>query len=323
MRNFTPNEYNAFKQIAGMNQSTLKKSLKSLLKKTGYDPVETEDYIWAKGKIPIALVAHLDTVFKFPPKEFYYDKTANVVWSPDGLGADDRAGVYGILQILRSGLRPHIIFTTDEEKGGVGAYALAEAGCPFEDLRYIIELDRQGSTDCVFYDCYNVDFIRYIENFGFVEEYGTFSDISMLCPIWRIAGVNLSIGYKNEHTYGEIFNVGHFLSTIDKVKKMLSEEDIPYFKYIPIARRESFWNRIGYSTAPTDAEDDVSCALCGLPFFKEELFPVQMADSSLEYFCPDCVGYVALWCNSCNEPYENDGRSPQLCPDCRKEYGIS
>ena len=322
MRNFTPNEYNAFKQIAGMNQSTLKKSLKSLLKKTGYDPVETEDYIWAKGEIPIALVAHLDTVFKFPPKEFYYDKTANVIWSPDGLGADDRAGVYGILQILRSGLRPHIIFTTDEEKGGVGAYALAEAGCPFEDLRYMIELDRQGSVDCVFYDCYNVDFINYVENFGFIEDYGTFSDISMICPIWRIAGVNLSIGYKNEHTYGEIFNVGHFLSTIDKVKKMLNEENIPYFKYIPIARRESFWNRLGYSTASTETED-MGCALCGLPFFKEELFPVQMTDGSLEYFCPDCVGHIALWCHSCNEPYENDGKSPQLCPDCRKEYGIS
>ena len=85
---------------------------------------------------------------------------------------------------------------------------------------------------------------------------------------------------------------------------------------------ESFWNRLGYSTASTETED-MGCALCGLPFFKEELFPVQMADGSLEYFCPDCVGHIALWCHSCNEPYENDGKTPQLCPDCRKEYGIS
>jgi putative aminopeptidase FrvX len=81
-----------------------------------------------------------------------------VIWSPDALGADDRAGVFAIIKILQSGLRPHIIFTTDEETGGYGAKALTSNACPFQDVRYFIELDRQGALDCVFYNCDNKHF---------------------------------------------------------------------------------------------------------------------------------------------------------------------
>ena len=319
MRNFTPNEYNAFKQLASMSQKTLKKSLTPLLQKAGYNPIETDSYIYAEGQIPVALVAHLDTVFKFPPKEFYYDRELNTIWSPDGLGADDRAGVYGILQIIRSGLRPHIIFTTDEEKGGLGAYDLAEEDCPFENLCYIIELDRQGSCDCVFYDCLNIDFINYVESFGFMKDYGTFSDISILCPFWEVAGVNLSIGYKNEHSYSETFNVSHFFSTVNKVKKMLKAENIPNFGYIP-APRNSFWNSLNFSKMKE--EDGILCALCDWPFHKEELFPVKMNDGSLEYYCSDCIGKVANFCNMCNDFYEFDGNESKICPECRSEINV-
>ena len=93
--------------------------------------LETKDYICAEGVIPIALVAHMDTVFFKPATTIYYDRQKNTMWSPMGLGADDRAGVFAIIQILQSGLRPHIIFTTDEEKGCLGAEALAKTECPF------------------------------------------------------------------------------------------------------------------------------------------------------------------------------------------------
>ena len=35
------------------------------------------------------------------------------------------------------------------------------------DLKYIIELDRRGSDDCVFYQCDNHEFDAYVEKFGF------------------------------------------------------------------------------------------------------------------------------------------------------------
>ena len=140
-------------------------------------------YITAEGTIPVALVAHMDTVFPDHTREkmeIYYDQAKQVLWSPDGLGTDDRAGIWIILQILKSGYRPHIIFTCNEELGGEGALALANKKCPFKDLKYIIELDRMGAEDCVFYDCDNLDFIDFIEKYGFEEDVGTFTDISFL-----------------------------------------------------------------------------------------------------------------------------------------------
>ena len=88
-----------------------------------------DEYIAAEGNIPVVLIAHLDTVFNDENRnemEIYHDTEQGVWWSPNGLGADDRAGVYMILQILeQTKLRPHILFTTDEETIATGADAAA------------------------------------------------------------------------------------------------------------------------------------------------------------------------------------------------------
>lgn len=112
------NDYKLFEQLVSMTQPQLHKLMGSFLKEKYPKVVVSEDYIIAEGDIPIALVAHMDTVFKFPVYDLYYDAKKNVAFSPDGLGADDRAGVFAILQIIKAGLRPSIILTTDEEKGG-------------------------------------------------------------------------------------------------------------------------------------------------------------------------------------------------------------
>lgn len=289
MRNFKPDEYKLFMQVCQMTQEQLLKTLSITLKKAKYNTIETQEYLVAKGDIPICLVAHLDTVFNFPPKNFYYDRIANVIWSPEGLGADDRAGVFAILQIIKSGLRPHIIFTTEEETGGVGALHAALEGCPFEDIRYIIELDRQGAIDCVFYDCNNKKFESYIESFGFITARGTFSDISILCPEWKIAGVNLSVGYYNEHSYSEILNVSHLLSTINKVRKMLIGNTYPNkFKYIPDTN--SKWYKYNYHN------DIKTCACCQNEFFPEEMVKVS-SEAGSKYYCYDCIENNIYWNN--------------------------
>ena len=269
MKTFTASEYKLFEQLVGLRQAALKKVLSNCLKRYYPAVVETGDYIYCEGTIPIALVAHMDTVFKDPATEVFYDTRKNVVISPQGLGADDRAGVFAILKIVQTGLRPHIIFTTDEEKGCIGADQLALLECPFEDLRYIIELDRRGADDCVFYDCDNKEFIKYVESFGFVEAWGSFTDICCLMSAWGVAGVNLSVGYRDEHSQHETLWVGNLLNTIEKVKKMLSVEvkDIPQFEYI-----ESKWSynkmwsaACGYDWAILTALAAVPCLLLLTP----------------------------------------------------------
>ena len=52
-----------------------------------------EDYLYVQGKDPVCLVAHMDIVYSNPSSQYCYDQEQKILWSPTGLGADDRAGV--------------------------------------------------------------------------------------------------------------------------------------------------------------------------------------------------------------------------------------
>ena len=316
MKSFKNIELKTFEQLASLRQSSLKKVLASFLKKHYAKVIDTKDYIFAEGDIPIALVAHMDTVFKEPPHEIFYDEKHNVMWSPQGLGADDRAGVFAILQIIKGGLKPHIIFTTDEEYGAIGASKLALLDCPFSDLRYLIQLDRRGSDDCVFYNCNNDEFVDYIENFGFVWNYGSFTDISELCPAWGVAGVNLSVGYRDEHSKNEVLFVGQLLATINKVKKMLMEKDIPQFKYIPLYDYYGDWYMTGKNVY---GHEVIKCEGCGKYHLEEEMFPAVMQNKTTKFYCSECLTDKAAWCKVCNsafEKYSPEAPTTGTCPLC-------
>ena len=187
-----------------MKTETLRNHLINELTKHEYEKIiydNKNNYIIAHGEIPVCLIAHIDTVFNNPPINIFYDKKEGVLWSPEGLGGDDRAGIYAILSILNEGLKPHIIFTNFEEEGGVGSFELTKdfPQSPFEECKALIQLDRHGFDDAVFYSCANKEFIDLITAYCFNEQEGLFSDISIIAPAWKIAGVNLSVGFFNEH----------------------------------------------------------------------------------------------------------------------------
>lgn len=331
MRTLKNSDLQLFEQLATLKQPLLLKTMTTLLNKHYNRVVMTRDYVFAEGEIPVALVAHLDTVFKRPPENIYYDQRKGVLWSPDGLGADDRAGVFAIVKILESGLRPHIIFTTDEEVGGVGAtnLALMEHECPFNELKYIIELDRHGTNDCVFYDCDNKQFTQYVEQFGFIENIGSYSDICELCPAWKVAGVNLSIGYMDEHSISETLHINPMLATIEKVKHMLRDaQNAPKFEWIPSRWHYNYkglgtaygWGYPGEDEFLWDlpGDDNVICEVCGRLFDEYETFPVKGRDGKTKFYCGDCIIDNVEWCEECREAFEIDPQHPskRICSDC-------
>lgn len=361
MNKLNESDYKIFERLAGLTQKDLKSVMSKFLRSKYKKVFETQEYIIAKGTIPIALVAHMDTVFSIPAKEVYYDTKKNVMWSPQGLGADDRAGIFSILQLVMKGHRPHIILTTDEEKGGLGASKLAGIKNPFgKELKYIIQLDRRGTNDCVFYDCENPEFTKYVEKFGFVESWGSFSDISYICPAWKVAGVNLSVGYIGEHSTNEILRVGAMLDTINKVENMLTEKEIPFFKYIPtqyqypglslygkgydkVLNKAYFGDQYKYdydyddydygccpknnknfNVSPRE-EDEIRCMRCGEYFLPEEVFPIDDVDGEVKWICCDCVADKDIeWCTNCGKPYvlENMADPRMLCRECEKKITV-
>ena len=329
MKCLSNNDLIIFENLLSLSQEGMHRTLHKFLKRY-YEKVTYDDnFLFAEGDIPIALVAHMDTVFKTTPGEILYDRRKNIMTATDGLGADDRAGIFSIIKIVKSGLRPHIIFTTDEEVGCIGALALSYFPCPFENLQYIIQLDRRNANDCVFYECDNEEFERYVEGFGFVKAWGSFTDICELCPSWGVAGVNLSIGYKNEHTVSEILYVGQMFDTIEKVKKMLTQKDIPFFKYIPSIM--SNWHNYysSYYQYPTEEDYTFSsipdikyrCKKCKKAYSEDNVIPVKLVKGGIGYYCIDCISDNIDWCWKCGEAYELNPNTKKigLCRDCEKK----
>ena len=200
------------------------------LKRSGYQIIKTHDFVHGKGSLPVLINAHADTVHEDERKRvknLFFDAERRTFWSPQGLGADDRSGVYVLLKIVKDGLRPSVLMTDGEEYGGWGASAfLDHDDCSLalevsKNNNYIIGLDRRGDMESVFYDCANRDFFRFIKKFGFKKRRGSFADNSTLSPFLELAAANLSAGYYHEHTKSEYLDVSALERTIKAVKRML------------------------------------------------------------------------------------------------------
>ena len=204
--------------------------------------VRKGSYILVPGQAPVMLVAHLDTVHCEPVKTICRSDNGNILMSPQGIGGDDRCGVYALVTAHElAKVKPWLLFTCEEEVGGVGASAFCaeydKGKMPkgLNSLKAIIEIDRKGRDDAVYYDCANTDFESYITKKGFKTQFGSFSDISVVAPKLGVAAVNLSSGYYNAHTQHEYINQKHLNTTIRKVVEIITDAvkpDFPTYEYV-------------------------------------------------------------------------------------------
>lgn len=237
-------KYDYFKNILRMKQEDLKDFCKKMLEYNDYDLEDGDGYLYGKGDIPIMIVAHLDTVHTDIPENIYFDSEQGIMWSPQGIGGDDRCGVYMILKLIKY-YKPYVLFVEDEEIGGIGSSKAVKV-IKKPDINFVIELDRRGRNDCVFYDCGNEDFKNYIKEFGFEEQQGTFTDICNISPEWDIASVNLSVGYNKEHTLNETINVNYMLETYQKVIQILEDKESKYYDFQEI-KKEYHYRTYNYN----------------------------------------------------------------------------
>lgn len=145
-----------------------------------------------------------------------------------GIGGDDRAVVYMLLLLIHK-LQCHLLFCEDEELGGVGARKFVKSKLR-PRVNYIVELDRRGTGDAVFYHCDNPDFTEFVCSFGFDEKPRSFSDISVIAPYLKTAAVNISAGYFNEHRQHELIDTHAMCENVLKLMAML-RHDTCHFPY--------------------------------------------------------------------------------------------
>lgn len=226
-----------FESILRMTQQELKEHLVQQLREQGYKPVCKSGFLYAEGTVPVLLVAHLDTVHTHRPDIICRSEDGRYWMSPYGIGGDDRAGVYMILLILRQ-IPCHVLFCEDEEIGGMGARKFVKSKL-HPEVNYIVELDRRGKNDAVFYHCDNPDFTEFVCSFGFEENYGSFSDISVVAPHLKTAAVNISAGYYNEHRQHEMIDTKVMAENILRIIRMVKTKT-GHFPYVERKGRFGF-----------------------------------------------------------------------------------
>ena len=199
-----------------------------------------ENFIYIPGKRAdrVLLVAHVDTVWD----ELYVERRCdqqlverNGVYSGKnrrfGIGADDRAGCAILWMLRESG---HSLLLVDgEEYGQIGSYHIKERYTEiFDQLNshsYMIQFDRRENRN---YKVYNLpvseEFIGFIESeTGYCNAgKNSSTDIVVLCR--DICGVNLSIGYYNEHTSNEKVIFDEWYATLELADRILSKEQRRY-----------------------------------------------------------------------------------------------
>ena len=218
----------AFETILRSTQPELKILLQAWLHRHGYAPISRRGYLYAEGSVPVLLVAHLDTVHRELVRDICYNADQTVVMSPQGIGGDDRAGVWMTLYILQH-VRCHVVFCEDEEIGCVGARKFSRRK-QLPRVNYIVEMDRRGGNDAVFYRCDNPSFTEYICEFGFELAYGSCSDISYIAPCMDVAAVNISCGYYCEHQRHEYIRMDQMRKNAQRIAEMVATPS-PRFEY--------------------------------------------------------------------------------------------
>lgn len=228
------------------------------------------------------LVAHLDNVLsgnRIPVMDL---SGSTIFGKKTGIGFDDKAGIMAIIEIWRRSKDKQfrIIFTADEEVGGIGATALDSRY--YEDAAYIIELDRKGGRDLIDVSgstrlC-SSEFADMFACYGFKKTTGVFTDVNIFkesAPTVNM--VNLSIGYYNPHTDNEYLNVKEFEHIVDCVYDFVEshKESIP--DDTPIVETKTDWDYNRYSrysgydyNKNSKIDESLICDWCGKNITREE-----------------------------------------------------
>ena len=217
--------------ILEMPTLKLMKYLNSAIRRKHYDIYTDDDnYIFAvpkKASNHIMLVSHMDTVKRGKVKLI---ENNGIVTNAHGvLGADDRAGVFAVLEIVNKCIKggqslPYLLFTNYEECGGLGVKQFCKdriAENVESDIYLMIELDRRGINDAVYYSEPEKELKALVSAIGYNESWGSYSDVSTLSDRNDIAHVNLSIGYFNEHTASELLVLSVVEYAIDNVLALM------------------------------------------------------------------------------------------------------
>lgn len=187
---------------------------------TGATPDGHGNYWLTVGDSPILWSCHTDTVHRTDgiQRIEYGDWIASVAAGRrDCLGADDTAGVWIMLQMIRAKLPGVYVFHRNEEIGGLGSAYIAEHERDrLLPMRCAIAFDRRGYGDVITHQCFHTASNEFAESVASLLhplnyspcDLGIFTDTANYSEIIGECS-NLSVGYFNAHTTDEYLDIQH------------------------------------------------------------------------------------------------------------------
>ncbi|MEG0455620.1 MAG: hypothetical protein RR559_09815, partial [Bacteroides sp.] len=253
------------------------------------------------------IVAHLDQVQHYHSKDFRAIETRDVIfgYSPskrrqEGLGADDKNGIWIALKCLRKYEAIKIALFVGEEVGCIGSNAADLAF--FEDCRFVIQPDRRGFNDLItqisWENLCSGEFLSDIqpERFGYKPTEGLMTDIEILRENGlSLSCINLSCGYYEPHTDHEFTVKDDLWNCLNFVQHIIENCTKTYPH-----QSEPHANRYDYS---------------GFDFPEDMIFDILMAQ-------PDYTAEEAWEVYSTNFPGFSKEEFEDLYEECRIAYGV-
>lgn len=229
------------------NEAAVREYLQEALKEFGITETVTDSYgnLLAEKVVgdgvgaTITLSAHMDSVNNYSTKKHTLINDAGIIRAKDGIcGADDKAGIAIALEALRNIPQSFtgkikLAFFVEEEVGCVGSSRAAtnESKPWIADSDLAIVIDRRGNRDIVvgnfsqtFCSTPTGELFEHASdllemNWACVE--GGISDTANFAEL-NVNAVNLSAGYRNEHTRNEWVSVHDMFDTVKLIVQVMA-----------------------------------------------------------------------------------------------------
>lgn len=179
------------------------------------------------------IVAHMDQVQEIHSKDFRVIENDEIMfgYSPsnkqmEGLGADDKVGIWIALCCLKSEENLKCVFFVGEEVGCVGSSRCDMAF--FNDCMYVLQCDRKGRNDFItnagYVELCSDEFVQDagLDLFGYEEEHGLMTDVMTLKENGlKVSAANMSCGYYEPHTSHEFIVISDVVWCLEFVRNIL------------------------------------------------------------------------------------------------------
>lgn len=248
------------------------------------------------------LCAHMDQVSRKPISKVY--TIGNFMFGDGNLGADDKNGIYIVLDLLERFRNESFIFSTGEEVGCNIDQLLEKYKNILKEIKYGIVFDRRNGSDiigrhndyCV--KEFDEDLEEIGEEFNFKSGRGIFSDCDKIRDY--ISCANMSCGYYNPHSATEYTKIDELINARDFGVRILEKIDKKYDKPVVFTYYHKGVSHYGKSWRKENSYRN----------FVEEIEKGQSEQATI--YGGD------YWCEKCNNLFDEfELEKGKLCPYCK------